>query len=216
MDPARFDRLVQTLTQPDTRRRVLGFALAAALLPGMATAAPEPDKCRANGKRCRQSAAGDARRGNGKRKGKHHAPPCSNCCSGFGATGADGKVRCACNATTCPQGCCDPASQSCQPGASNDVCGSGGAACETCVGDAVCQAGACACPSGGEPVHGGCFTTCDPNQPACPSACFGCFGAVAGSGNFVCANLTDTSCATNADCPAGQACWLAQSCAAPC
>ncbi len=47
-----------------------------------------------------------------------------------------------CNATICPNGCCDTASGKCKP-SSNTSCGVGGVACQACASDEACKAGSC-------------------------------------------------------------------------
>jgi cysteine-rich repeat protein len=48
---------------------------------------------------------------------------------------------CRCDATSCPNGCCN--GSVCLPGNSNDACGSGGASCQACTGDARCTGHQC-------------------------------------------------------------------------
>src|SRR5689334_844349 len=99
MDPQAFDRLARALAPAASRRRALGLVLAAALAPVAAAAKPAPGKkarCLAISKLCTQSAGAGATHAADRRKRKHHPPSCSKCCSGFGATGTDGKARCAC------------------------------------------------------------------------------------------------------------------------
>src|SRR5262249_54057915 len=70
---------------------------------------------------------------------------------------------------------------------------------------------------GQEPVHGGCFTTCNAGAEVCAFACGECVGSVGGSGNFLCGNFVATTCTSNADCPVGQACQSSESrCLEPC
>jgi hypothetical protein len=63
----------------------------------------------------------------------------------------------ACNATTCPMGCCDNMDH-CQMGNTTAACGAGGNACASCTGaGATCTAGVCKTPCG----PGNCAGCCD-------------------------------------------------------
>ncbi|HEY7035087.1 MAG TPA: hypothetical protein VH482_27350 [Thermomicrobiales bacterium] len=119
-------------------------------------------------------------------------------------------------------GTCDPATGQCSNPAKPDgtACNDGNA----CTQTDTCQSGVCvggnpvSCPSGTECVNGGCF---DIGSAACTNvcgiSCQKCVGSVPGSGNFLCANLTNTFCTSNADCPVGQACGIgARVCITPC
>lgn len=60
----------------------------------------------------------------------------------------DVAARCICDASTCPDGCCD-ANHICQRGADISACGAGGGACQTCPGtDVQCSGGTCQCNPG--------------------------------------------------------------------
>ncbi|MGA7120879.1 MAG: hypothetical protein WBY94_12320 [Polyangiaceae bacterium] len=67
----------------------------------------------------------------------------------------------ACNATTCPTGCCDQNDQ-CQPGASSLACGSAGANCQVCLPGGVCDNQECVTADGGALCNGNnCHGCCD-------------------------------------------------------
>ncbi|HCF58915.1 MAG TPA: hypothetical protein DFS52_13100, partial [Myxococcales bacterium] len=89
-----------------------------------------------------------------------------------------------CDATTCPEGCCDSAG-ACQPGNTAVACGAAGAACASCEGEDVCTEGACvAPPCDATTCPEGCCDTSGVCQPgnsaaACGAAglaCVGCEG----------------------------------------
>lgn len=61
--------------------------------------------------------------------------------------------RAACDATSCPTGCCNPGSGRCELGTSADLCGSGGKICATCAGG-QCVGGACSRGMGGGAAGG--------------------------------------------------------------
>ena len=83
----------------------------------------------------------------------------------------------------------------------------------------LCINGAC-CGTGRQVVNGGCFAIPVPNSlfGACPATCTGqVSGNVVGSGNFLCFVNLGGACASNTDCPVGQACSLAAgACISPC
>lgn len=60
----------------------------------------------------------------------------------FAACGGGGPSANACNATTCPSGCCDAAGL-CQGGITPQACGSSGLTCMVCSSGTACQFGFC-------------------------------------------------------------------------
>lgn len=87
-----------------------------------------------------------------------------------------------CNASTCPNGCCDT-SGTCRNGDTIQACGDGGAACQACTGEnPTCVNGTCranpapACPTGFEECGGVCVNlgTDKQNCGACGRVCSGC------------------------------------------
>jgi hypothetical protein len=64
----------------------------------------------------------------------------------------------------------------------------------------------CVCPTDGfELVNGNCFGVGGNSGNDCPryfvsGACFTCVGSVEGSASWLCANVTNRACTTNADC----------------
>jgi hypothetical protein len=71
-----------------------------------------------------------------------------------------GGTRFVCDPTNCPTGCCSASTGRCEPGASNDACGSSGAACTACTSGQTCLANACSTVSatGGGGATGGGMT----------------------------------------------------------
>lgn len=93
------------------------------------------------------------------------------CCPGMSpgigpAPAPSCQVTC-CNATTCPDGCCDSQGM-CQSGTDDRACGSGGQTCVTCMGSDTCGGGGapqtCGVSNDGGPDAG-----CDSNS--CPNGC---------------------------------------------
>ncbi|HET7095688.1 MAG TPA: hypothetical protein VFI22_19505 [Thermomicrobiales bacterium] len=176
MNSVRFDALARRLSAAGTRRHVLRAALVAAVTPLAAAAQPEPARCLANGKRCRQPEAETERHGHRKRKkhGKHHPPSCAKCCSRFGAAGANGKSRCSCK----PEGvACDHDAQCC-----GAQCRAG--ACTACPPDQVFCPDGCANLQTDKQHCGTCATACANGQrcqdgtcvcdaQSCPTGCCG-------------------------------------------
>src|SRR5581483_7307846 len=74
--------------------------------------------------------------------------------------------QCVCDATSCPNGCCDGAN--CVPFAdqTNQRCGTGGAACAACTGSDTCG-------GGGTPGVCGCTPDCAGKQCGEPNGCGG-------------------------------------------
>jgi hypothetical protein len=195
----RFDALVRTLARPASRRSFA--ALAAVAFAPLAAAAkssggPEPAACLAVGKRCSQPTSPGAAHVKARRKGKHHPPACTKCCSRFGAAGPDGKARCTCKGEGVS---CDNDSQCCAGQCRNN-------ACTGCPGNTVfcpdgCadlqtnnqHCGSCdvACASGQRCVNGACG--CD--QQSCPTGC--CDGTSCNRGT------SEQACGTN-----GAACQI--------
>jgi hypothetical protein len=106
-----------------------------------------------------------------------------------------------CNAATCPQGCCDQASN-CQPGTQTTVCGQEGKSCQDCTteGFVACLMQACATP----------VQNC--NASSCPTGC--CEGSLCVDGS------EDTTCGTGGqtcqDCQtSGDVCSASKQCVAP-
>src|SRR4051812_17082554 len=58
-----------------------------------------------------------------------------------------------CDATTCPNGCCDPTQtdfiKACSPGTGANACGKAGSICSTCSAGTICSANACVTGSAG-------------------------------------------------------------------
>ncbi len=80
---------------------------------------------------------------------------CVQCPSGSGCT----KGVCGCDASTCPNGCCD---QGVCHDNSYDFCGTGGGQCFKCINGASCHSGTCcfgyghACSNGSSCCSGSC------------------------------------------------------------
>jgi hypothetical protein len=97
--------------------------------------------------------------------------------------------RCqACNATTCPNGCCDTRGDCVSP--NWEKCGTGGAACVKCALEETCSNGQCrAC-----------------NATNCPNGCCGRFGCEAGNERIFCGR-DGNACQ---ECTDGQTCFNQQ------
>jgi hypothetical protein len=99
-------------------------------------------------------------------------------CGDCATTCADGQRcvngNCVCDATSCPNGCCDGATCVRFAQQSNERCGAGGAACAACTGNDTCGGG-----NPGTPGVCGCTaaTTC-PNGQTCGSAPNNCGGTI--------------------------------------
>jgi hypothetical protein len=137
---------------------------------------------------------------------------CTVCQTG---TGCSNGQCLPCNASTCPNGCCDSQGQ-CQPGTSSQACGLGnGRACETCPLNTSCSARACVGnpPSGGLPAAGctadtGCLTgdglstgeqgSCIPATGANPDG-----GAGTGFATGWLGGYCNPTCSAAGTCPAG-------------
>jgi sugar lactone lactonase YvrE len=134
-----------------------------------------------DGDTCEASAASCTEYASGKPKGTYCLLPNGKACTANGDCVSDscengvcangGPTPPACDATTCPTGCCD--GDTCVAGTSGLACGTGGAACVTCSSLApICAAGICV--AGTEWVYSTQFgtqgsgdTNLDlPNQPA--------------------------------------------------
>jgi hypothetical protein len=109
---------------------------------------------------------------------------CAPCATGQACSGG----KCVCNATSCPNGCCDTTGK-CQTSA-NPTCGTGGVACASCGSGTTCSSGTCVC-----------------NASSCGSGC--CNGgsclAYASESNALCGGGG----ATCAPCGSGQTCSTA-------
>ena len=126
---------------------------------------------------------------------------CATCPSGQGCIN---QACAACNAQTCPQGCC-AADHTCQPGNAFQHCGGpGGAACAGCSDTQTCQNRQCvecgdSCPCSGQSI---CFNAGAPNVvcPLIPSTDLGeCFVTL--TGQPICSSSTSNlGCNTDADC----------------
>ncbi len=183
MDDVRFDRLVQSLARPGSRRRLLaGLAAGALGLAGLDRAAARA--CSAPGAACRE-----------------HATCCSKLC---GPKDATGRRRCRCRtgadcpalggaARTCRGGSCvvPPAKKTAPAPFGVD-----------CAQNGDCASGICACRS---LYREGVNECADPVVPGCLSAervstPTGLPGTVCGTNEFVSRLCGRT------DCPAGWAC----------
>lgn len=166
MNASQFDQQARKLSAGGTRRWLLHRLV---LLPvlGLQQAFLTVKPARAR----RQQTHHDHRAGGEKKHRKKCAKagqPTSKkrkkCCAGL-VTGTDG--RCALRvsptcAGTCA-GCC--AGATCQPGAANTACGTGGAACRSCTNPLpVCVNNACAACSAAHPCPGG--------QICCSGSCY--------------------------------------------
>lgn len=110
----------------------------------------------------------------------------------------------ACNATTCPGGCCDD-NDVCQPGNAGDACGNGGGRCASCAGG-DCTAGRCAfdcnattcagcCDAQGDCLLDQTADACGRNGDACVACIdgFACTNGVCGDASCLatCAGCCD-------------------------
>ena len=109
---------------------------------------------------------------------------CAPCATGQACSGG----KCVCNASSCPNGCCDTSGK-CQT-SSNPTCGTGGVACAVCGTGTTCSSGKCVC-----------------NASSCGGGC--CNGtsclAYASESNTLCGSGG----ATCAPCASGQTCSTA-------
>jgi hypothetical protein len=106
---------------------------------------------------------------------------CETCPTG--ETCVDGD--CVCNATSCPNGCCDTAAGPCLPGTANDNCGDNGVICvacpmgQTCVDQQCVGCNATTCPNGccdtanGPCLPGNTNADCGDNGEICVSCPMG-------------------------------------------
>jgi hypothetical protein len=233
MEQERFDGIVRLFGRATTRRAGIGTlaALAAAALGrSVEQADAKPGK------------AGPC--GNGSQKA-NQCKKDSDCCTGYckqgvcrgvplgGKCSATRKCRgkavcvngkCArsapvCDATTCPQGCCN--GTTCVPYANQDAgtCGTGGAACLPCLQGDSCLDGVCAasCIAEGAVCTAGVDTCCAP-VTGCAGVCgsavggactidAGCIqpqtgGSAICQGN-TCCNTSTTFCLQPSDCCSG-------------
>jgi len=100
-----------------------------------------------------------------------------------------------CDASTCPDGCCDSQAQ-CLPGNLDTACGKGGAACDACAAGNTCVNNACSSPAGCGPCAG----CCDGQSCVAGTADTACGGggvACQACGSF--AACTNNACAVKPD-----------------
>lgn len=179
MDGSHFDALTRSLTEPGTRRRLVGGLVAGALgFVGVRGASARA--CTGTGTVCRENA---------------------DCCTGScGPRDRTGRRRCACQADEqCPAGWV------CGEGSCRDVCAdrAAGAACATgkvcsgggCVGNGVCTAGT--------GTGGGCGSAACGDTSGCITTTEGAFVCV--NSGFACADMPGCP-SGSADCPPGSAC----------
>ena len=188
MDGSRFDDITRALATGTSRRRVLG-----ALAAGLAVALGGRPATRAQGNNdctpfCTEVFRPGPARGKCLSDAAHGEGLCAQCSADPAAVcvGAGGTVTC------CPAGCCDGAA--CQPGTTDDACGTGGGACAACTGTGV------TCGGGGVAGRCGCTRDCDGK----------CGGVADGCGGF----CDDDCCSDCAD--AQDACLVNGSCAETC
>jgi hypothetical protein len=202
MDQERFDRISRLFGRATTRRAGIGTlaALAAAALGrSVEQADAKPGK------------AGPC--GNGSPKA-NQCKKDSDCCTGYCNKGVcryvplggkcsatrkcRGKAVCvngkcarsapACDATTCPQGCCN--GTTCVPYASqtDGACGTAGAACGACKVGEACESGVCAASC----IEEG--AACTVGQTTC------CVGGCSSLDGNKCCSPPNGPCTTNAGC----------------
>jgi hypothetical protein len=135
--------------------------------------------------------------------------------------GCGGTETPACNAVTCPEGCCD-ANGMCNPGTTQNSCGSHGGTCNACGVSQSCQIGACLYESGsgggsatgggsasggggGQATGGGSAGTC--SAQSCASGCCDANGNCRqGTTQSACGanGETCTACGSSETCEQGQ------------
>lgn len=131
---------------------------------------------------------------------------CSTCPTG---TECNSQGACACNAQSCPNGCCNASGQ-CVPYASQTFtsCGAGGASCGACgtgldcstaTGTCVCDAARC--PSGC--CSGGPTGTCEAYSTQTAASCGTAGATCSPCGNGVCDTTTGTCTCDAQTCPNG-------------
>jgi len=115
--------------------------------------------------------------------------------------------QCGCDATSCPNGCCETASGPCQEGNTNQFCGTNGVACGTCTGQEQCRNGQCLCVpncAGKQCGPDGCLGDCGScPQPETCNADGQCICVPNCQGKACGPDGCGESCGT---CPGGEAC----------
>jgi hypothetical protein len=196
MDGLRFDTITRSLSQPNSRRRILS-GLAAGILGLVSTRGAETASCRAAGSVCREH---------------------SNCCSGSCGKDARGRLRCQCQgpsdcppARTCQQALCSGGGCVTAPLADGTACTANTGGSGTCVSGScidrqgTCSVGADMCAgSGGSGCNGTtngiCFcattaegtTACVSNDPS--TICGTCVTSADCGDEAVCVRDTGTGC----------------------
>jgi hypothetical protein len=120
---------------------------------------------------------------------------CLACANGQRCQGGE----CVCDATSCPNGCCDGATCVRFAQQTDTMCGTAGQTCAACPPDApICDQGACVCPSG---------TTC-PTSGCCANATDVCHGgscctpdSTATTCGSVCGKTVKNNCGQDIACP---------------
>jgi hypothetical protein len=201
MEQERFDRMVRLFGRATTRRA--GIGTLAALAAGALGRSPEQADAK-------PGKAGPC--GNGSQKA-NQCKKDSDCCTGYcnkgvcryvplgGKCSATRKCRgkavcvngkCArsapvCDATTCPQGCCN--GTTCVPYASqtDGACGTAGAACGACKVGEACESGVCA-------------ASCIEEGAACTVGQTCCLGGCSSLDGNKCCSSVEGPCTTQAGC----------------
>ncbi|HEU0116269.1 MAG TPA: hypothetical protein VFQ80_16390 [Thermomicrobiales bacterium] len=124
----------------------------------------------------------------------NHCGSCGHAC------GSDQRCQdgsCICDATNCPNGCCDGATATCKRGTSDSDCGDGGTLCQICNACQTCNGTTCAAKAG---------ACCGEGKGACQDGqCVACAaGQRCQAGACVCdATSCSTGCCDGATCHAG-------------